>query len=122
MNGSDIFIENHVLCHEIAAHSSDEYLVTTSPMCIEGNKFLEIRGLMPQSKVVFWSESMGPIDCELMCKSNCSCAAYASLHDGTGYQLYYGVKIDILLVLGIVNKTIHLRGNFPISGFCFLNE
>ena len=61
---------------------------------------------------------MGPSDCEIMCRINCSCNAYASLReDGTGCQLYYGDKKDLHKIIGKGDGIIYVRGDAcTISG------
>ncbi len=112
MEGQDISVVNHSLCDDTLVHNSTGCLVTMPSKCRVGGDFSEIRGLMPNSMVVNWSVHIGPIDCELMCSSNCSCTAYASLRDdGTGCEFYYGDKSDLLNMIERGNNTVYVRGD-----------
>uniref|UniRef100_A0A2N9IAJ3 Receptor-like serine/threonine-protein kinase n=1 Tax=Fagus sylvatica TaxID=28930 RepID=A0A2N9IAJ3_FAGSY len=117
MEGQDISVVNHSLCDDTLVHNSTGCLVTMPSKCRVGGDFSEIRGLMPNSMVVNWTVHIGPIDCELMCSSNCSCTAYASLRDDeTGCEFYYGDKSDLLTMIERGNNTVYVRGDALQSG------
>ncbi|GMY35906.1 g-type lectin s-receptor-like serine/threonine-protein kinase [Fagus crenata] len=117
MEGQDISVVNHSLCDDTLVHNSTGCLVTMPSKCRDGGDFSEIRGLMPNSMVVNWTVHIGPIDCELMCSSNCSCTAYASLRDDeTGCEFYYGDKSDLLTMIERGNNTVYVRGDALQSG------
>ena len=72
---------------------------------------------MPNSMVMNWTIHTGLSDCELICSRNCSCTAYASLHDdGAGCELYYGDKSDLLNMIERGNNTVYVRDDAPESG------
>ncbi|KAA8523038.1 hypothetical protein F0562_009461 [Nyssa sinensis] len=103
-------IVNHTLCE--GTRVSQGCLIPMPSMCGDNDKFSEIRGSMPNSVIVSASVRMGPSDCEVMCRSNCSCTAFASFRDdGTGCELYYGDKKDLLNVMGKGNGIIYIRGD-----------
>lgn len=86
-------------------------------MCKGGNSFSDIRGLIPNSMAVTWEDCLGRSDCKLLCRSNCSCVAYSSLlDDGTGCELIYGNKHDLLNNKGRGNNTIHVSADASKSG------
>ena len=117
MDGQDISVVNHSLCDDTQVSKSTDCLVMKPSKCEEGGNFSEIRGLMPNSMVINWSIHTGLSDCELICSSNCSCTAYASLHDdGTGCELYYGDKSDLLNMIERGNNTVYVRDDAPESG------
>nr|XP_048323283.1 uncharacterized protein LOC107428940 [Ziziphus jujuba var. spinosa] len=111
MVGQDISSVNYSLCDATLPHNSTGCLVLTPSMCKDGDNFSDIKGLIPNSMVVTWEGRMGRSDCELICKSNCSCVAYASSddNDGTECELLYGNKADLLNNKGRGNNTIYVR-------------
>ncbi|GFY99785.1 hypothetical protein Acr_13g0011850 [Actinidia rufa] len=64
--------------HFALGASSNRRLTPTPPICGD-DTFSEIRGMILSSTVISGSVRMGPSDCEIMCRINCSCNAYASL-------------------------------------------
>ncbi|KAM3761909.1 hypothetical protein ACB098_01G303600 [Castanea mollissima] len=116
MDGQDISVVNHSLCDDTQLSKSTDCLVMMPSKCEEGGHFSEIRGLMPNSMVINWSIHTGLSDCALICRSNCSCTAYASLHDdGTGCELYYGDRSDLLNMIERGNNTVYVRDDAPES-------
>lgn len=110
-----IAIINHTLC-EGKNVGSMGCVIPMPSMCGDNDEFSERKGSMPNSVVVYGSVRMGPSDCEIMCRNNCSCTAYASFRDdGTGCELYYGSKWDLLYGIGKGNGTIHVRGDVSES-------
>ncbi|KAL5547968.1 hypothetical protein UlMin_003199 [Ulmus minor] len=110
LENQEISAVNHSLCDEKLQRNSS-YCLVLQP-CEGGDDFWEIRGLMPSSSMVVSRETRrGLSDCELMCRSNCSCVAYASKNDDRARcQLYYGTKNDLLQTMGKGNQTIFSRG------------
>uniref|UniRef100_A0A5B7ADK0 Apple domain-containing protein n=1 Tax=Davidia involucrata TaxID=16924 RepID=A0A5B7ADK0_DAVIN len=104
-----IAIVNHTMCDGTSVVNSNGSLIPMPSMCGDNDKFSEIRGSMPNSMIVRGSVRLGPSDCEIMCRSNCSCTAYASFRDdGTGCELYYGDKKDLLNIIGKGNGIIYV--------------
>ncbi|KAF8364846.1 hypothetical protein HHK36_033178 [Tetracentron sinense] len=112
MSGRDISIVNHSLC--TSANDSKGCLISGPSMCSDGDTFTEINGSMPNSILVNGSVQMGPSDCEIMCRSNCSCTAFASFrNDGTGCKIYYGEKDGLLDMIGKGDGVLYVRGDIP---------
>ncbi|XP_059638021.1 G-type lectin S-receptor-like serine/threonine-protein kinase At1g67520 isoform X2 [Cornus florida] len=107
----------HTLCAGESLLKSKGCLIPMPSVCGDNDKFSEIRGSMPNSMILSASVRMGPSDCEIMCRSNCSCTAYASLRDdGTGCELYYGDKKDLFDLIGKGNDNlIYVRGDSPTN-------
>ncbi|OMO89504.1 hypothetical protein CCACVL1_07793 [Corchorus capsularis] len=81
---------------------------------IDGDDFTPINGTMPTSMLVRGSINMGFTDCELMCRSNCSCVAFASLQDDEiGCQLYFGNKNHLRNVMEKGVGIVYVRGKVP---------
>nr|GMC72042.1 G-type lectin S-receptor-like serine/threonine-protein kinase At1g67520 [Ipomoea batatas]GMD77850.1 G-type lectin S-receptor-like serine/threonine-protein kinase At1g67520 [Ipomoea batatas] len=111
-----VAIVNHTLCNTREAPETKGCLVPLPNMCGGNNNFSEIKGSIPVSMVVSRSTGVGPSDCEMMCLINCSCSAFASFqNDGTGCQLYYGDKRDLLKSIGGGNSSLYVRGEVPKS-------
>ncbi|XP_057485503.1 G-type lectin S-receptor-like serine/threonine-protein kinase B120 isoform X3 [Actinidia eriantha] len=107
-----ITVVNHSLCE---GASSNMCLTPTPPICGD-DTFSEIRGTILSSMVISGAVRMGPNDCKIMCRINCSCNAYASLReDGTGCQLYYGDKKDLHKIIGKGDGIIYVRGDAHTS-------
>lgn len=122
--GKDIKIQNHSLCHDTMMRNSSGCLSLMPSLCRDGDKFSEIKGLMPNSMRVNMTVRMGPSDCELFCKSDCSCTAYATFYvDNKICEIYYGNKSD-LQISGRGNHSIYIRGDISThssgSGKLFL--
>ncbi|XP_060667648.1 G-type lectin S-receptor-like serine/threonine-protein kinase SD1-13 isoform X2 [Ziziphus jujuba] len=112
MVGEEISSVNHSLCDATLPRNSTGCLVLTPMTCKDEDYFTDIRGFLPNSMVVIWPASSGTGDCELMCRSNCSCVGYVFLvDDGTGCKLYYGNKDDLLKNIGRGNNTVFVRGD-----------
>ncbi|XP_059638022.1 G-type lectin S-receptor-like serine/threonine-protein kinase At1g67520 [Cornus florida] len=108
---------NQTRCEGNSLLKSKGCLIPMPSVCRDDDKFSEIRGSMPNSIILSASIRVGPSDCEIMCRSNCSCTAYASFHDdGTGCELYYGDKKDLLNEIGKGNDNlIYVRGDAPAN-------
>ncbi|PON62141.1 Serine/threonine protein kinase [Trema orientale] len=115
MVGKEISIVNHSLCDNTLARNSTGCLVMMPSMCKNGDNFSDIQGVLPSSAVVIRPAPMGLSDCEIICKSNCSCAAYA-FSDDNGCELYYGTKNDLLNLIERGNDTIYVRHDASMSG------
>jgi hypothetical protein len=100
---SGITLINYPLCDASAANVSNECVDNVSSNCKAGDEFLMRKGLLQNSKSV----SLGPSDCEITCKGNCSCTAYVSSSDGC--QLYYGATSDLENIIARGNDTIYTR-------------
>ncbi|PON62140.1 Serine/threonine protein kinase [Trema orientale] len=118
MVGQEISTVMYSPCDDTLKRNSSGCLAMMPAMCKDGGNFSEMRGLMPASMVISWHPPSGLKDCELICKSNCSCVAYASLDDdgGTSCELYYGNKNDILDMKGRGKRTIYVRDDASKSG------
>lgn len=117
MVGQNISRVNYSLCDTTLPCNTTGCLVLTPMMCKGGNSFPDIRGLIPNSMAVTWEGRLGCSNCELLCRSNCSCVAYSSLlDDGTGCELTYGNKDDLLNNRGRGNNTIHVCADASKSG------
>ena len=117
MVGKEISIINHPPCKEGLEANSTECLTLLPPLCWNGDKFSQIKGTIPNSMTVNFPARMGLSDCEITCKSNCSCTAYAS-YDSKMCSLYYGYMKD-LQTLGSGNHSIYLRGDGQIESSKF---
>ncbi|KAL6274779.1 hypothetical protein ACE6H2_025471 [Prunus campanulata] len=114
MVGQEIEVVDYSLCDDTMARSSNGCLVAMPSACSGGDNFSNTRGSLPSSMVLSWPIRIDPYDCEILCRNNCSCVAYAnaSLQDGgTLCQLYYGNKSDLLKLVGTGNSTVYVRGN-----------
>ncbi|KAG6723883.1 hypothetical protein I3842_03G229400 [Carya illinoinensis] len=112
MMGQKILMENRSICENTTASKATDCYIRTPSMCQNGDTFSEIKGSMPDSAIVSDSVHLGLSDCEIFCKENCSCAAFASFRDdGTGCQLYYGEKKVLLRFNGEGKGTIYVRGD-----------
>lgn len=79
-----------------------------SQKCEDGDAFVVINGSMPSS-ISMNISIVGDLDeCELICRINCSCIAFAS--GESGCQLYYGSRNDLRNNIG-GGGFLHLRGN-----------
>ncbi|KAL5547973.1 hypothetical protein UlMin_003204 [Ulmus minor] len=112
MEGREILVANHSLCDDNLVRNASACLVMTPSMCKDGDKFSKIRGIIPNSMLVSRPAPMSLSDCEIRCRSNCSCVAYASFYDdGTGCELYYGSKNDLLNSIERGDRTFYVRGD-----------
>eukprot|EP00257_Ricinus_communis_P026666 XP_025014080.1 receptor-like serine/threonine-protein kinase SD1-8 isoform X1 [Ricinus communis] len=111
MTKQGIAMVNHSLCDGVSAFNSNDCLIELPLDCKHGNMFSEIKGLMPISMNRTSSSRWSLGDCEIMCRSNCSCTAFASLEDaGIRCELYYGDREDLVSVIGKGNNIIYIRG------------
>ncbi|KAJ9141476.1 hypothetical protein P3X46_032013 [Hevea brasiliensis] len=71
-------------------------------MCMRGEGFVKVAGVrIPDTSEAVWlGLNMSPVDCELVCRRNCSCSAYARLAitgKGTGCLAWYGELMDTVI-------------------------
>ncbi|PON62142.1 Mitogen-activated protein kinase kinase kinase [Trema orientale] len=111
MKDQKISMVNHSLCDGTQERNASGCLIIPL-VCENGDDFSEITGLMPSSMVIRRATSIGLSGCELICRSNCSCVAYA-YSDGhrAVCELYYGTKHDLHQMIGKGNQAILLRGH-----------
>ncbi|XP_021638236.2 G-type lectin S-receptor-like serine/threonine-protein kinase RKS1 isoform X2 [Hevea brasiliensis] len=74
----------------------------SSPMCKHGEGFVEVASVkIPDTSAAVWlGLNMSPMNCELECRRNCSCSAYASIaipEKGTGCLAWYGELMDTMV-------------------------
>lgn len=111
--GKEIKILSHSLCHDTLLRNSSGCLSVMPSLCRDGDRFSKINALLPDSMRVNRSVRIGPSECELICKSNCSCTAYATFNDDNKIcDLYYGDKSDLKLSRR-GNHSIYIRGDLP---------
>ena len=122
MVGKEVLVQSHLICNNGLANISTKCLKPLPASCWNGDEFSDIKGMLPNSMTPTFPVRMGLNDCELTCKSNCSCTAYASYQgDSHICMLYYGDKKN-LQKSRKGNHSIYVRGD-PIidSGkFCLL--
>ncbi|CAK7350763.1 unnamed protein product [Dovyalis caffra] len=75
-------------------------LLESSSVCEHGEGFVKVENLiLPDTSAAVWVDmSMSRADCELECKTNCSCSAYASIEipgQGDGCLTWYGELLDL---------------------------
>lgn len=117
MVGQSISVVNHSICEHTTGSDATECYEMTPSRCRGGDTFSEITGSLPNSVVVNDSVHLGLSDCEILCRGNCSCTAYASFrNDGTGCEFYYGDTNVLPQLNGEGKGTIYIRGETPKSG------
>lgn len=103
---------SHPLCEDSAGGHTRKCLIPFE--CEDDDNFTEMNGTMLTSLPLNESMGLGSIECEMMCRSNCSCSAFAVLEgDQTGCQLYYGKKSDLLKIVEKGPGIVHVRGVAP---------
>ncbi|KAF3447150.1 hypothetical protein FNV43_RR12330 [Rhamnella rubrinervis] len=99
---------NHHLCEDSGGGNTSKCLVPFQ--CEDDDNFTEMNGSM----LLSGSINVGFNECELMCRSNCSCRAFAAFQgDQTSCQLYYGKKSDLLKIVDNGPGIVHVRGVAP---------
>ncbi|XP_062022001.1 G-type lectin S-receptor-like serine/threonine-protein kinase At1g11410 isoform X3 [Rosa rugosa] len=99
---------SHTLCED-----GGMCLTSIPSKCDDGGNFLEVNGSLP-STYNSGSINMRASDCEILCKNNCSCSAFASVqNEETGCQLYYGSKRELLKIIEKGPGIIYIRGGTP---------
>ncbi|XAR69366.1 Non-specific serine/threonine protein kinase [Bertholletia excelsa] len=117
MSEGNISTVRHSPCNDSAAVNASVCLIPETSGCPEGDLFLATNGSIPALVAVNGSNSMSSSDCEFMCRSNCSCAAFASGIEGdqTWCQLYYGNKNNILGLLEKGGGAVYIRGDYGLK-------
>ncbi|KAI3675439.1 hypothetical protein L1987_85029 [Smallanthus sonchifolius] len=78
------------------------------------NKYSNVK--LPDTQWSWYNLTMTLVECEKMCKSNCSCSAYTNTNisgTGSGCLLWLGDLIDIRTFAGGTGDTIYIR--MPLS-------
>ncbi|KAM5564541.1 receptor-like serine/threonine-protein kinase SD1-8 [Rosa sericea] len=101
---------SHALCEDSNGGNTGRCLTSLPSMCDAG-KFSEMNGLLPSNtstgSIYVWTA-----DCETLCKNNCSCTAFTSLHNGQpGCQLYYGSKQNLSKIIEKGAGFIYIRSD-----------
>ncbi|XP_048133084.1 receptor-like serine/threonine-protein kinase SD1-6 [Rhodamnia argentea] len=111
--GKEISVVYSPVCANTSSDNAADCYIEKPPLCADGNNFSRTEGLMPNPNVFNESDGLGISDCEIMCRSNCSCTAFTSYRDdSTGCQFYHR---DIEFTIGETgqgNRPIFVRGNF----------
>ncbi|KAI3410256.1 uncharacterized protein J3R85_018860 [Psidium guajava] len=112
MIGKEISLAYSPICANTSSNSVADCYIEKPPFCAVGNNFSRIEGSMPNPSAFDESDNLGISDCEIICRSNCSCTAFASYHDdGSGCQFYYGDVQFTVDENGQGNTTMFVRGN-----------
>ncbi|XP_062022003.1 receptor-like serine/threonine-protein kinase SD1-8 isoform X2 [Rosa rugosa] len=101
---------SHALCEDSNGGNTGRCLTSLPSMCDDG-KFSEMNGLLPSNtstdSIIVWTA-----DCETLCKNNCSCTAYTSLHNGQpGCQLFYGSRQNLSKIIEKGAGVIYIRSD-----------
>ncbi|XP_048133081.1 receptor-like serine/threonine-protein kinase SD1-8 isoform X3 [Rhodamnia argentea] len=111
MIGKEISMVYSPICENTSSSSAADCFIEQPLSCRDGNNFSKIEGA-PNSNVFNESVRLGISDCDIMCRSNCSCTGFTSYRDdGTGCMFYYEDASSILDKIGEGNATIFIRGN-----------
>ncbi|KAI6681722.1 hypothetical protein NL676_035603 [Syzygium grande] len=112
MIGKEISLAYSPICENTSSNSAADCYIEKPPFCAVGNNFSRIEGSMPNPSTFNESDTLGISDCEIICRSNCSCTAFASYHDdGSGCQFYYGDVQFTVDETGQGNTTMFVRRN-----------
>lgn len=102
---------SHQLCADSEGGNNGQCLISIPSKCQNGSNFSGIEGTIPSS-IGAVSASMGFDECQIMCKSNCSCNAFAMLQDApNGCQLYFSNKDDLLSSMEKGKGKLYVRGS-----------
>ncbi|KAK9946050.1 hypothetical protein M0R45_011532 [Rubus argutus] len=107
---------SHALCEDSAGGNTGSCFSSIPSKCDNGASFSQVHGLLPSTSNTSGSLNMLITDCETFCKNNCSCTAFASVQSGqtgSGCQLYYGSKQDLLKIIEKREGLIYIRGGAP---------
>ncbi|KAL3746605.1 hypothetical protein ACJRO7_015551 [Eucalyptus globulus] len=112
VNGNISFSSvSHQLCGDSQGGNSGTCLTSIPSTCKEGNGFSQVNGTMPNSALVS-TVLMGFDECEVLCRGNCSCAAFMFHRDNQAMcRLYYGDKKDLLRSREGGSRTFYMRGD-----------
>ncbi|XP_002524894.2 G-type lectin S-receptor-like serine/threonine-protein kinase RKS1 isoform X1 [Ricinus communis] len=88
--------------------------LNSSSVCGHGEGFIKVESVkFPDTSAAVWVDmSTSLMDCERICKSNCSCSAYASIdrsENGSGCLIWYGDLIDTRNFLGGIGEHLYVR-------------
>lgn len=113
--GQKITSVSHRLCE---GSNAAGWCLTSIPFdCEGGDSFTVMKGAtMPTSLFLSsGSNHLGFSECEYMCRSNCSCSAFAAVQGNQSgdCQLYYGEKGDLLKIVQKGPGVVHVRGLAP---------
>ncbi|XP_056162100.1 receptor-like serine/threonine-protein kinase SD1-8 isoform X2 [Syzygium oleosum] len=112
MIGKEISMVYSPICENTSSSSATDCFIEQPLSCGDGNNFSKIEGAMPNPTVFNESDRLGISDCEIMCRTNCSCTGFASYRDdGTGCVFYYVDISSIVDHIGQGNATIFIRRN-----------
>ncbi|KAF8031249.1 hypothetical protein BT93_D0448 [Corymbia citriodora subsp. variegata] len=112
MIGKEISIVYSPICENTSSLSATDCFIEQPLSCSNGNDFSKIEGVMLNPIVFNESDHLGISDCDVMCRTDCSCTGFASYRDdGTGCVFYYKDTSSILERIGQGNTTIFIRGN-----------
>ncbi|KAI5311267.1 hypothetical protein L3X38_000405 [Prunus dulcis] len=88
--------------------SGDNQTQVSSECGDHGANFTKMTGSLPSTSGVSVS-SISISDCQTLCKTNCSCAGFASLQNESTCQLYYGSKQNLLKIIEKGAGLIYIR-------------
>ncbi|XP_008219791.1 PREDICTED: G-type lectin S-receptor-like serine/threonine-protein kinase At1g11410 [Prunus mume] len=91
-----------------SSDKSGDNQTLVSSECSDGANFSKMTGSLPSTSGVSVS-SIGISDCQTLCKTNCSCAGFASLQNESTCQLYYGSKQNLLKIIEKGAGLIYIR-------------
>ncbi|XP_039165297.1 LOW QUALITY PROTEIN: receptor-like serine/threonine-protein kinase SD1-8 [Eucalyptus grandis] len=112
MIGKEISMVYSPICENISSSGATNCFIEQPLSCGNGNNFSKIEGAMLNPTAFNESDHLGISDCEIMCRTNCSCTGFASYRDdGTGCVFYYEDISSIVDHIGQGNATIFIRGN-----------
>ncbi|KAF8031243.1 hypothetical protein BT93_D0447 [Corymbia citriodora subsp. variegata] len=110
--GKEISMVYSPICENTSSSNATDCFIEQPLSCVDGNNFSKIEGVMLNPTVFNESDRLGISDCEIMCRTNCSCTGFASYRDdGTGCMFYYVDISSILDHIGQGNATVFIRGN-----------
>ncbi|PQQ02492.1 hypothetical protein Pyn_24663 [Prunus yedoensis var. nudiflora] len=91
-----------------SSDKSGDNQTLVSSECGDGANFSKLTGSLPSSSGVSVS-SIGISECQTLCKTNCSCAGFASLQNESTCQLYYGSQQNLLKIIEQEAGLIYIR-------------
>ncbi|KAK3436581.1 hypothetical protein EUGRSUZ_C01125 [Eucalyptus grandis] len=90
MIGKEISVVYSPICTNTSSSSTD-CQIEKPALCPDGNNFRIKEGFVSKPNAFNELDCLGIIDCEIMCRSNCSCKAVGTYRDdGMGCQFFYG--------------------------------
>ncbi|KAL3745097.1 hypothetical protein ACJRO7_014236 [Eucalyptus globulus] len=89
MIGKEISVVYSPICTNTSSSSTD-CQIEKPALCPDGNNFRIKEGFVSKPNAFNELDCLGIIDCEIMCRSNCSCKAVGTYRDdGMGCQFFY---------------------------------